>query len=84
MKTHMASMTYLVITAYIDIENRWVVGVYLCLRNGILHTTRNDQEFFDFEMELVFIQIESNVCYLIGALNIDLVKYEKQRPTSDF
>ena len=99
-------------------------GVSLCLRNGIPHTSRNDLEYFDSEMESVFIEIESTVfdtksniivgvtyrmpdssvdvfnkrmcdilnvvtkekkiCYLIGDLNIDLLKYEEHRPTSDF
>ena len=96
----------------------------LCLRNGIPHTSRNDIEYFDSEMESVFIEIESTVfhtkcniivgviyrmpdpsvdvfnegmcdilnvvtkekkiCDLIGDLNIDLLKHEEHRPTSDF
>ena len=105
-------------------EGRRGGGVSLCLRNGIPHTSRNDLEYFDSEMESVFIEIESTafdtksniivgvtyrmhdssvdvfnermcdilnvitkekkICYLIGDLNIDLLKHEEHRPTSDF
>ena len=99
-------------------------GGSLCLRNGIAYTNRNDLEYFDCEMESVFIEIdctvfgtksniiigviyrmpdssvdvfnermcdilnvvtkEKKICYLVGDLNIDLLKHEEHRPTSDF
>ena len=54
-------MTYLIITAYSDIERgvRWRVSLYL--RTGIPHTNRNGLEYFDSEMESVFIVIERTV-----------------------
>ena len=104
-------------------EGRRGEGVSLCLRNGIAYTNRNDLEYFDCEMESVFIEIDSTVfgtksniiigviyrmpdssvdvfnermcdilnvvtkdmkrCYLVGKLNIYLLKHEEHRPTSD-
>ena len=109
---------------HIFIVGRRGGGVSLCLRNSIAYTNRNDLEYFDCEMESVFIEIESTVfgtksnviiglfyrmpdssvdvfnermcdilnvvtkekkiCYLVGDLNIDLLKHEEHRPTSDF
>ena len=105
-------------------EGRRGGGVSLCMRNGISFTNRNDLEYFDSEMETIFIEIDSTVfgtqsnvvvaviyrmpdssvdvfnericdimnvitketkiCYLVGDLNIDLLKHEEHRPTSDF
>ena len=124
MNTNMTSMTYLNTAAYIDLERGEEVGVALCMRNGIAYTNRNDLEYFDCEMELIFIKIDSTVfgtksniiigviyrmpdssvdvfnermcdilnvvtkekkiCYLVDNLNIDLLKHEEHRPTSDF
>ena len=42
-------------------EVRRCGGVSLCLRNGIPHSSRNGLEYFDSEMESVFIEIESTV-----------------------
>ena len=42
-------------------EGRRGGGVSLCLRNGIPHTSRNDLEYFDSEMESVIVEIESTV-----------------------
>ena len=100
------------------------MGVSLNLKNGIAYINRNDLEYFDCEMESVFIEIdctvfgtksniiigvicrmpdssvdvfdkricdilnvvtkEKKMCYLVGDLNIDLLKHEEHRPSSDF
>ena len=113
-------MIYLVITAYIDIERgEEVVGCPY-----VWEMAYRDLEYFDSEMETIFIEIDSTVfgtksnvvvaviyrmpdssvdvfnericdimnvitkekkiCYLVGDLNIDLLKHEEHRPTSDF
>ena len=105
-------------------SNRKGGGVTLAVKNGIPYKMRADLEYFDTEMEWLFIEIDKHVfdttsdlvigiiyrmpnssidifndrlndilniiyrerkiCYFLGDLNIDLLKYEEHRPTSEF
>ena len=105
-------------------SNRKGGGVTLAVKNGIPYNMRADLEYFDTEMEGLFIEIDKHVfditsdlvigiiyrmpnssidifndrlndtlniihrerkiCSFLGDLNIDLLKYEEHRPTSEF
>ena len=105
-------------------SNRRGGGVTLAIKSGIPYKIRGDSEYFDNEMEGLFIEIdkqvfgttsdliigiiyqmpnssidifidwindilniihrESKICYFLGDLNIDLLKYEEHRLTSEF
>ena len=99
-------------------------GVSLAIKRGISYKVRTDLEYFDSEMESLFLEIdrnafsttndiiigviyrmpdssvevfnerinaimntiqrENNTCYLLGDLNIDFLKSDGHKPTSDF